>query len=163
MEAKERYIQHCKREIEVNKHYINVLQEIYNLIDEKWDGKVLNKRLTTYLNKNIDTTHIYNVQLEIENWRTPYLRIYVKQNEREVYSEDGKEFAGYIESSNHTTNISVDNDWRIVLDKTKKFICDDIQLLERINNELNNIITNVDEYMRGLLKNIGIQSLIGLH
>ena len=163
MEAKEKYMQHCKKEIEVNNYYINALQEIYNLIDEKWDGKVLNKRLTTYLNKNIDTTHIYNVQLDIQDWRTPWLRIYAKQKDREVYSEDGKEFTGYIESSNTTTNIAVDNDGRIVFDKTKKFIHDDIQLLERINNELNNIITNVDEYMRGLLKNIGIQSLIGLH
>lgn len=141
-----------KREMVINSKFIDALKRTKELLQEKkWDGKILNKRLSSFLESELKS---FPYNMGYVSYRPEYTNRYiyigVNNDDRSFCDENGK-FLGYVESSQTAFQVAVeykDGNERILLDKTLANIDNDIERLRKCNDELLNLIENFDYYMK---------------
>lgn len=141
------------REMVVDNILKNALIKVKEMLsDGKWDGKVANRRLATFIESNLsneETKYKYYVSFKPE-YKSRYIYIQLGNDARCFYGDNNK-FLGYIESAQHRFEVAFKydnvNNERIILSET---IANIDATIERINNniaKLNDMITHFDTYM----------------
>lgn len=143
MSKKEKVIAKYNKQIEAFKLLVNIIENNKQII-QKFDGKILNKRLVTAI-KEKQGQHT-SVTLNWPDYNKGRIEISLYGDERSVYINGS--FIGYIDTYSWTFDVICNNEQRIIANKTINNINMNVEYIQQQITELIDCVENFDIYMQ---------------
>jgi len=138
--TKQAFIDYSKQQIKTNNDLIKAWELIIPIV-KSYDGKVINKRLTTAIDKELSKT-FKQFYTSIDTFTTYFrLNITVRDNDSYRTSEFSYNYTDYHDSAYCNEII----DYRLDYEKLLKSILKSIDDLEETNKKLDYEVNNIDE------------------